>query len=86
LKSLLKELLKEGKDVEPDLHTFKLKKTRTFQPDKYLDIDPMEDDGMSDRTVVYYDIIMDGKNKVGKLEYEDYFGHITGQMFGRWLP
>ena len=33
-----------------------------------------------------YDILDQQGNKIGFLEYEDYFGHLDGELYDRYLP
>ena len=58
-----------------------IRTSREKRPESGYDYDPAV--GVTDST---YDILDQQGNKIGFLEYEDYFGHLDGELYDRYLP
>jgi len=73
----LKEIMNEV-NLPPEVKGITIKKTGSHKDDA--------DHGWDVQTTTLYDIKNKSGKKIGELSYEDYFGNITGQIWGRDLP
>ena len=81
-----KEKVHDNLNLPPEVKGLAVKKTNVevYEPDDNDDED--WGDEMGGSKTISYDIKNKKGKKVGELSYEDYFGYVTGKLWGRDLP